>query len=545
MRKIVSILILVMLPILFGGLVSAANISNKEFTKIAPGEFAITFVNCPEVGNIAVRVESPNNKRYSDGAPIVINPEGWFVPSAGFKITSHFTEIGALQIDFLWPGKKDAPTGAVSDGTNDYGGAKALAAFRDVVCFACGTKANVDGLYLHEMVGTNILYHNIGIHAFSHSGVMGTNVLCLYGDNFPTIKYFVGRENPTCDEMYALESGHFNDTGFPVHNPFYDPVGYSPDSIEIDYSSVSWVQNNAFPEGNPIFVVENGLDYPVSLAHPEMFGKEYYSRKLIRALKNNNIFEQGEWPHNLPTPEEADSVLLFRRTVQNYQHLSSKLLNLKVMLVFGEKDHVQAAVDKPHIHQAYDGFVDKAGLNWIRLNPDEVYALEFAPDVTGFPDNDANTEPENWMHSDKWGYPKSGRYGSKMSAAGVAEMMDRVQYNNWSENLSQVLRTQTTISEKELLLNNYKLFQNYPNPLNSSTTISYQLSAVSQVELTIYDIIGKKVVTKINENKSPGSYSVVWDGKDDFGNVVSSGMYFYQLKTNENISTMNKMLLIK
>ena len=85
MRKIVSILILVMLPILFGGLVSAANISNKEFTKIAPGEFAITFVNCPEVGNIAVRVESPNNKRYSDGAPIVITPEGWFVPSAGEK----------------------------------------------------------------------------------------------------------------------------------------------------------------------------------------------------------------------------------------------------------------------------------------------------------------------------------------------------------------------------------------------------------------------------------------------------------------------------
>jgi hypothetical protein len=107
------------------------------------------------------------------------------------------------------------------------------------------------------------------------------------------------------------------------------------------------------------------------------------------------------------------------------------------MLVFGAKDHVQAALDKPHIHQAYDGFVLKAGLQWIRLNPDQAYARSLRPDGLGFPDNRVNLEPDDWMNSGEWGYPNSSRYGTWMSLAGVAEMMDRVQYNNWTDDLSQ------------------------------------------------------------------------------------------------------------
>jgi hypothetical protein len=92
---------------------------------------------------------------------------------------------------------------------------------------------------------------------------------------------------------------------------------------------------------------------------------------------------------------------------------------------------------------------------------------------------------------------------------------------------------------------NFKLFQNYPNPFNSSTTIGYQLSAVSHIKLVIYNVFGNKIRLLENEVKSTGSYSVVWDGKDNSRNDVTSGIYYYQLKTNNNFSQMKKLLYLK
>jgi hypothetical protein len=88
----------------------------------------------------------------------------------------------------------------------------------------------------------------------------------------------------------------------------------------------------------------------------------------------------------------------------------------------------------------------------------------------------------------------------------------------------------------------FSLFQNYPNPFNSSTAIFYQLPTCSQVDLIIYNILGKKIRTLINKHETSGRHSVIWDGKDDFGNVVTSGMYFYQLKLDNSILQTRKMI---
>ena len=103
----------------------------------------------------------------------------------------------------------------------------------------------------------------------------------------------------------------------------------------------------------------------------------------------------------------------------------------------------------------------------------------------------------------------------------------------------------TGIDEHNVLNNNFTLAQNYPNPFNSSTVISYQLSTDSQVNLCIYDISGKIVLNLVNRKESAGNHSVVWNGKDDRGNVVSLGVYFYRLETNGNLSQINRMVLIK
>ena len=90
----------------------------------------------------------------------------------------------------------------------------------------------------------------------------------------------------------------------------------------------------------------------------------------------------------------------------------------------------------------------------------------------------------------------------------------------------------------------FRVGPNYPNPFNPSTTISYQLTAVSFVSLKVYDPLGREVATLVNEMKEPGSYEVVWDGTNQSGASVTSGVYFYRL-TAGPFSQMRKMILMK
>jgi serine protease len=90
----------------------------------------------------------------------------------------------------------------------------------------------------------------------------------------------------------------------------------------------------------------------------------------------------------------------------------------------------------------------------------------------------------------------------------------------------------------------YQLDQNYPNPFNLSTTISFSLSTPSEVDLTIYNIMGQKIKTIAQGWYEAGSHTVTWDGKNETGSVVASGIYFYKLNAG-NIVITKKMSLLK
>jgi len=89
------------------------------------------------------------------------------------------------------------------------------------------------------------------------------------------------------------------------------------------------------------------------------------------------------------------------------------------------------------------------------------------------------------------------------------------------------------------------LYQNYPNPFNPTTTISYQINQSGKVALSIYNIKGEKIKTLINEFKQTGKHAVVWNGKDNNGKTVSSGVYFYKLSINGKSKAIKKCLLLK
>lgn len=94
------------------------------------------------------------------------------------------------------------------------------------------------------------------------------------------------------------------------------------------------------------------------------------------------------------------------------------------------------------------------------------------------------------------------------------------------------------------LISNFELLQNYPNPFNPQTKIGYTLPEESQVKLVVYNVLGQKVRTLVDEIQTAGYREVVWDGKDEKGKDVASGIYFYKLKV-ENFAQTKKMLLVK
>ena len=90
----------------------------------------------------------------------------------------------------------------------------------------------------------------------------------------------------------------------------------------------------------------------------------------------------------------------------------------------------------------------------------------------------------------------------------------------------------------------YNLNQNYPNPFNPSTTISYSVQTSGLVKLKIYNNLGQLIRTLVDEQMTPGEYTIVWDGVSDSGSAVAAGTYFYQLQVGE-YTTAKTMIMLK
>lgn len=90
----------------------------------------------------------------------------------------------------------------------------------------------------------------------------------------------------------------------------------------------------------------------------------------------------------------------------------------------------------------------------------------------------------------------------------------------------------------------FNLSQNYPNPFNAVTVISFAMPKAGHVNLEVYNILGQKVKDLVDEKVTAGYKRVVWDGKDNTGRTVASGVYFYKLRTEGFVEVM-KMTLLK
>ncbi|NIS80772.1 MAG: hypothetical protein GTO14_11315 [Anaerolineales bacterium] len=414
----------------------------------SPGEQFVTSVTSEGIGQIAIQVTLPENVRYSDGAGVVVLISTYFTPARGFQQEPDVNQLGLIGISYLWPGESD-PSGARSEGTFDYGGEISMLALRDVIRFASGELPNQDGKTLPELVNLPVLTDQVGLYAFSHPGIAAVNVLALHGRELPSVGYFVGRENPTVDTLSSVELGYWGDDRKPIVNPLYQyPACYSPRGISMDYSSVRWDADYVEPRTGDVgraYLDLNGSgareesDFAFGAQIPRFYGKRYYSIELTRALLANGALSLDSWPADLATPAETGQIWPFHASVDRYPALASTAPDLKVMLVFARRDHVQPPRDKPHIHHAYDGFHRGASL-WTRLNPDVTYIewinSEFAAQYV---EHAANSEPGDWMEANAWAYPDFRGASGIVALAGIAEMADRLHEENWGEDLEAVL----------------------------------------------------------------------------------------------------------
>lgn len=413
------------------------SLQTKPIKKYTAGETFSTYIE-GETGKIAVSVLLPAKERYSSGAPVVIYVPVFFSSNVtNFDYLEGLSDQGIIQVTLMYPGQRDK-FGVQSEGEEDYGGANSIKALRDTILFAAGEKENLEGYSLDELIEIKVDFNNVGLYAFSHPGIIATNVMALYGEQLMAVDYLVGRENPTMDILNSLEIGHYNEEGNKkeiVLNPVYSYTkDYSPTNISLDYSSIKWSKDLDVP----YFDLNNNnqpddYDYVQGKQVPQLFGKRVYSDELLLALSQNGL-TATVWPKDLATPEEAKEWWSDNReTINSYSKLKNE--SLKIMLVFSLADHVQTALDKPHIHQAFDGFHETAGL-WTRLNPDAVYVENLNSEIIkNYSEHEANKEPNDWSEIGLWAYPSKGAAMGVVPIAAVIEMADRTHVNNWERDL--------------------------------------------------------------------------------------------------------------
>jgi hypothetical protein len=188
----------------------------------------------------------------------------------------------------------------------------------------------------------------------------------------------------------------------------------------------------------------------------------------------------------------------------------------------------------------WKGNLGYANIFNIRSGAEPLYYFDSYTDDAGFEDRICGVKYEGLDYQTAFfGFPLY-----YLEKAGAKELV-----NSLMKDFGEPLDVEEEPSE--ILPKRFVLSQNYPNPFNPLTTIHFRVDGSQFVvhsplhtTLVIYNILGQKVRTLVDEERLPGEYKVIWDGRDERGKEVSSGIYFYQLKTKDYTDT-KKMVLLK
>jgi len=498
---------------------------------------------------IAIKIIVPDTARYSNGAPVVVFVTGGWGSNGLSPNTLNLSERGFIVISFNYPGGGTPPN--VSGGTYDMRGHHCVQALRDVIRFANGLQTNINGLTITQLVSPIIpLSNNVGLIGLSNGGNLTITTAGSYGNEIQNLAWIVNWESPVGDGMPGAEAGAFGNMGcYP--NPLRNPA-YNDTTGVFDYSKLKYDDtlkaNKSGPynlKGNFYFDMDNdnypdiGSDFILNplIYDSSLVVKTFWSFPLLQNAHILGIVPAIP-PSHIPSLSETQNFWAWRNGVHWIDSAINKLPQLMFMSVATDTDHVQSALNHPHVLIQYELFRTN-GARFVRLNPDRSYVEHIsgsthpeAKDNPGFtPYNNLSIrnamEPENINTN-------------IFNAAAVCELADRTYTNNIEPNLNSIIISIKKINSS--VMEDYILYQNYPNPFNPSTTIRFAIPKSSFVNITLYDILGKEIATLVQEELSRGSYEVRL-GTSLTSNLCS-GTYLYVLKADKFFDC-KKFILLK
>jgi len=157
-------------------------------------------------------------------------------------------------------------------------------------------------------------------------------------------------------------------------------------------------------------------------------------------------------------------------------------------------------------------------------------------------------EGSDWIERNKLTIENWGAFGYSVSISGenaiVGANLDWGVSN--ATGAAYLISNDGTSLDQKMITNLTNInVKNYPNPFNPTTTIEYSIQNDSKVNLTIYNIKGQKIKTLAQNEFTKGNHSIIWNGDDESGNSVSSGIYYYKLNIDGKTEAMRKCLLLK
>ena len=182
------------------------------------------------------------------------------------------------------------------------------------------------------------------------------------------------------------------------------------------------------------------------------------------------------------------------------------------------------------------------------LNPEAELPTDIAP--FGM----VNSETNEVITSTLYNVYSSNNYVVTMTLPAVTASENWILYmlfnqNDFDYNINHdIIVEESSTPEDEITPENSHstlLKANYPNPFNPTTTIEFSLQCDSEINLSIYNINGQKIKTLAQNKFTKGTHSIIWNGKDESGKPVTSGVYLYQLDINDKTKAVKKCLLLK
>lgn len=247
-----------------------------------------------------------------------------------------------------------------------------------------------------------------------------------------------------------------------------------------------------------------------------------------------------DWDINLFTPKDD---IAGRDTVSNvefvYQYDSISSIYLTVFHLNYPPASYKVIDNQLHL---YDGFTEEE--KYLFLSGDSLMVSDTAK----------NLYPGDWSMVSSCGpfvIPPEESIIVAMAVIAGENLFDLKENIKSAQLKYYDVRTEVKSEEELLLPDVYSLGQNYPNPFNPATSIPFQVNSSQlmvhspiHTTLIIYNILGQRVRTLIEEELTPGRYEVIWDGKDDKGRELTSGVYFYRLETG-GFKETKKMVLLR